>query len=686
MLLPGYAEMNLRRILVALLPIVGALLLFWTDAAVLQPNRERSAMNSALDAFTFSMRQLSETVAESMDSGYLSSFASQTNPPASGLREMESWSGYIHSAYILNSAYTLKALSGKIDNRDLASIAREIQTERQENIYYTLTQSGLFLTAKILSENGNTNYLLLKLSPPISTGIAAGFAKPGGTPLYLYPENMIGGENALGISLLDFTSRHKYRLRETFWKEAGFLFLMVFPPPGFLDLPTLLLIPVALLAGALLFFRLDPQRQKSEEEQKETIRKTLESQKKTLEHLRKNLEEHRIQPKISLEKIVESLPADGEMPEAVFSAAPAKEGARKDVVELIATEREFIFPNPFLPEWNPSPSLTVSKLPERAARIRNRVFSDDAKQLIAELSSTPESGDPKVHALLRIRNIEKEYANPAVGEWTTYLNEVYFDPITIDEIMHIMQIINDELHGNGTFLMRYNPYYGCYETFATARTEPGSQLFMYMLQNDPIIPSEPKEMVFTEISDELREDPYFKKRFLPETADRIGSFATISLHRHFLNSFVVTLFNKGNNAARDSLAIRNSIHLKLHEVMPAIHYFFNDQSPYSHANQTQEMLKEMRSITGHAREKATVLHIQSKTMLNDDIFRSVELAFADVLGEDERLLFNTPSHFIFLLRETTGSTVKSRISELLNDLVIEELSFPDLGKNFYSYL
>lgn len=662
--------MQKKKIFLILLPVFISSLIFFAESEVLFPWRHRAKMKDSMLSFQQDLDALTQKVTYEEESGFLPSLLAQRTVSVKSLQTLKSWSPHILSVFTFDENFSLTSATSEdfIDTPALLQKKSDSLTKKL-SWKWLLTEKGFFLITRTGETGEISGYLALRIRPPAEPGILAGLSSADEKISYLYPKTSEKVEGS------------KYTI---FWPQLGLHYIHYLPPQRPYESPAFFLIPLSLVLSLLLYFQLANPFQ-----QRDTTRRQIEDalrrQSKTLEQLKNNLAdtEHSFSTTDIKEKIVQGISEEVTDESGAFAADETKLSSSTKIIELSQDRKDFIWPSPASAEWNPEKAeIDETQLPERARLARRRTFSGDVKNLIDEIAE-PEKREK---TLSRVNEITSAFKSQLIEPWTTYLNEVYFDQVTLGEIIMGLEYINREMRADGVALMRYNPYIGCYETFATASLESGSQLQLYMLAEDPLIPSKEKEFTFTEVTSEIKENPYFLKRFMPDTLERMGMVLTISMHEHFLNSFLIAIFNKGNNLAKTSIAIRQKISKQLHEIMPAMKYFFQEQDKYLHTNQTREMIKELRLSTGHARLDLRIIHLYTELLINKNIFRTIRSEVSQVLSESDRLIFNSPNHLLLLTRQEDLSKIEAVFKRLIPDIVMETTHFPDLGKNFYMYL
>ncbi|MCB1148450.1 MAG: hypothetical protein KDK38_16725, partial [Leptospiraceae bacterium] len=323
------------------------------------------------------------------------------------------------------------------------------------------------------------------------------------------------------------------------------------------------------------------------EDKREQLEKLLQEQNKTLTALENNLAE--IQKSSAsnpeeFEKIIEQIPEPDSLEEETAaedtyevnldSPKDESESAEAKIIELKSVHTDFILLDP---EENYSikpKHANRPKLDDSTEKIRNRAFRPEVLNLLKDVqTSTPETADSITQRIIEFTN---RWQKPEVNEWSVFLNEVYFDEVTTEEVENLLATLIDYVEADSAALLSNNLFLGCYETFVSIRMPEESENLLYALSRDPHIFMSPERNLRTDVSKELKENLFFAKRFKPEFIQPLKEIYALPMISQGLDAYLLLFYNRVMPEHMMDVLTSTAFKRHLRELTPALKYFLQD--------------------------------------------------------------------------------------------------------------
>lgn len=339
------------------------------------------------------------------------------------------------------------------------------------------------------------------------------------------------------------------------------------------------------------------------------------------------------------------------------------------VIEVIATKKEFLFPE--IDEEVPAKTPIETK---KLEKLRQKAFTPEVMQLFEEIKSV--SLEPQISKTIESicqKKIE-------IDSWLVFLNEIYFDEITQQELNRLLIFLAKNLKADALAFLSYNPYLGCYQTTSSHGLDSETKTKLYLLSNDSVFVVDKSKNVAKKISYLHKKNPFFKKRFSENILKKLNAYLAIPLYPYQVRAYLLAFYFEENSQLPQT-ELNSVFHKNLKEVVPALKYFLADTLKANHSDQVSEFLKEMRLLTGYGQRKAIVLHIFFPKPNYYDLPTTFE-KLKEILAENERCLMSTPYHLIFLLSPEKDI---STITNLFPESEIRVFHFPERGVNYLAY-
>lgn len=426
---------------------------------------------------------------------------------------------------------------------------------------------------------------------------------------------------------------------------------------------------------------------------KQRLREVLDHQRETLQHLEEGI--HRLRDSVPPSSLIDEhliaaekndeVPGFGEEHSGMKKTAEAGEKpgrsseAEPVTITLEKSSGDYIFLD--IDE-------TVHPEPEKekvAAEKSEKAFTPEVKNLINEIKQAgPEEKTPVETD--RISRLEKMSEDLLIPKWTSFLNELYFDDITDNEMGYILKIIAEEHGATGGALLNYHAEIGCFSCISITPEYRGSSGNLFLLQNDPYFKIEDSASFSHTLLDENRKsDPFISKRFNSRDLQKLHGTFLFSLADYKINGFLFLFFEQPGPFQEMPSRFR-VLQRQLRDISPAIQNYVLEKEQVDLLNQTVQLVKEIKMLTHLARRSATILHLHLNNSINDYTFEQLYRKCMPYLYEGERIVFNSPTHLVFMLEKTETDRIMNSVYSILPGATAQKFIFPDLGKNYYSYI
>lgn len=621
---------------------------------------------------------------------------------------MAKLSSNILNVFVLDS----KIEQPLLEKKELGSLLSEIaiQAQKSRTSKFSVVPEGMYMVKPTYKESGEYAIsFAFHLEPNFGkkAKCVIVYDQSNGNTIE-YPTGCISQQDkkSLAISVGKNPSDASYKSVEN--SSGRFYFLrsnqynmgVLLPTNGFLLLYRISFWLFFSFGGLFLYALIRNKRETREKRfrKEKMLDKVISAQTKTIEKLEENLEtlarNLSLDPK-KIEKIIEPDPTLyfmdeklNESPADVYEISQdSKQSHTDSVIDLEPVDKQFIFLDPDSDYARKHKISTVEAHTEKGQQLRKKAFTPEVINLMKDVAKPDVS---QKQLLQKVDEFQKKWGRPDIQPWTSYLNEVYFDEVTKEEIFNLLAKIVTMINADAGALLTYDPYLGCYRSFSTVGMPAASENKLFVLDDDPHLRFNREKIHEILVTSENLNDVYFTKRFISSFVKSLYAIYSFPLIKFGTDSFLV-LFYKQKPVKNIQEVLRSSAFEQYpKELTPALKFFLFEKPERGSGDQTLEMLKSLREITGHARRKAHVIHIFSNTGISDRIVLAIEKRLRKILIDPEKFFYNTPNHLLLFLSMTKPEyrpeKVLTEIASFIPDLIADHLTFPEIGKNYYSYI
>ena len=314
-------------------------------------------------------------------------------------------------------------------------------------------------------------------------------------------------------------------------------------------------------------------------------------------------------------------------------------------------------------------------------RLRKRVFGPETKELMQDISSKD-----TIHSFKeRLNELQKKLNSITVGSGFFQLNKnsskKHRQRGSFENVLESLPFLCGDLQADALILLRYDQGLHCYAPFAYYGIVRGMAKNFYALPKDEIIPLNKDNETTVRCADELKQNPYFKKRFdnNKKFLNGLEFLQSLPLQGYGINGFII-LFYMSPKETMDVEYNKTVWRSKVKNVIPVLKIAFRRKEIYFKNDPHSRIISEFKNITQEGTDPAKVIHIKSKHAIEHPVFEQLRSKINKRIKKNERLIFNSPSHLIFFLKDTPASKILAIVKKIVGEHESIQHSFPDEGK------
>lgn len=358
---------------------------------------------------------------------------------------------------------------------------------------------------------------------------------------------------------------------------------------------------------------------------------------------------------------------------------------------------DFILLNPLEERWiEPliKDSEGAGRLREIADDLRDRVFSEELKELMDEVGSPSDTDFNET--VERIRSFEEEFGNTELNSFGESLRQIYSGDIAGEEMEVPLMHLSRLLSADGMMLMSYDKKHSCFVVSVCSGIEEDWRKSFYLLRQDSIFPFDDEKGGVVDFDAEKISNPFLKKRIPEADLNEVAGLRIIPMMRHNVMACLVAVYKHGELSQEGGLAhglrrtksvrIEEALERSLQEMAPLVYKMQSVAHSYHAQEHYKEAIQELKSVIEGGSEKVLVVHAELEKPLSMEAYSHVEDLCRRFLKPDERLLLLHPRHLIFYLTSSSEGGAKRALEEINQSIEWRAFRFPDDGRNFLYYL
>lgn len=598
-------------------------------------------------------------------------------------KELNPWPRLVHTAVVLDRQLKTLARSG----RDLTEEERVLLRHERPTV---VTTQGLLRRYPIKEFSGKEIAILALVLKPHhpAKGSALYLATVDGQTVVGLGEQPFGMETSRHLSALLSRQRQEQEIfalygknyistRQYLLPENVLIFeIAVFPP--FYHFYSFYLF-LALVAAALMrWLKVRHERNLEKKAMSERIlhqySQALSAQEATLEQL-----QTRLRADIGGEKLVADRQQQ-ELEERLRKAREArtqKTAAPQIVIEVSPEDRQFRFINP-AQVIRPK----VEAVDPRVEAMRRKAFSSELQTLFSEtMQAKPQ---PPQELLATLDQFAQQYQHPAIDQYLFYLNELYFDEVTRDELVQALDVIGNILQSHQCVVQTYDAAFAAYRCQLVHGLPETLAHYFYLLPQETLIPHDNNDYCYVAVTANMQRNPFFLKRFPPGMADKFLGLHILPINESYLRGRIV-FFDTARGGALDNPEAVQSLRNYLRQIAPALHHYLAEKAedlviPEDLVTWT---VRELREAVAHSMHTTSVTHYVFEQALSLSEGLDIAQAIADHLSDKEKVLIVKPGHFIVAHREGLSATLEQVLSRFGKKFIAKEGVFGRKSRNLY---
>jgi hypothetical protein len=362
------------------------------------------------------------------------------------------------------------------------------------------------------------------------------------------------------------------------------------------------------------------------------------------------------------------------------------------VIDIMPEERQFRF-------MNPARLVTASRgaeqLGAREQKLRERAFSDELRSLMATMREQPKEGAALAPAIGEqlaesIHRFESRYHYPEIDQYLYYLNELYFDEVTNEELAQAMRVAGDAVQSHEFAIMLYDASVAAFRCGFVHGVPAELMRTLYLLPKDSIIPNDFADYGYIETTPNLRKNHFFAKRFPGGFSDNLKGIHIFPLAESFLRVRILFFDSARGGPISDSKTISH-VHAYLRQVAPAIHMFFSEAADRAAGN-VQDVVawtvRELREclILAAPEHPLLISHYVFENSLGAEALQKLVHDITRALSPGGKVLVLSQSHLLVAHDTASSEAIEALVAAQGKKFIIKESEFGKTSRNLYTFI
>jgi hypothetical protein len=289
-----------------------------------------------------------------------------------------------------------------------------------------------------------------------------------------------------------------------------------------------------------------------------------------------------------------------------------------------------------------------------------------------------------------IRRFEERYHFPDIDQYLYYLNELYFDEVTGEELAQAMRLAADVVQSHEFAIMLYDASVAAFRCGFVHGVPAELMRTLYLLPKDSIIPNDFADYGYIETTAKLRKNPFFAKRFPTGFVDNLRGIHIFPLSESFLRVRILFFDSARGGPLSDPETISH-VHSYLRQIAPAIHMFFSEATDSDSGN-AQDLVewavRELRECLVLAAPENPLLisHYVFENSLKAEIMEKLVRDITRVLADGEKLVVLSPSHLLVAHGAASSKAIEALVGAQEKKFIIKEREFGKASRNPYTFI
>lgn len=356
------------------------------------------------------------------------------------------------------------------------------------------------------------------------------------------------------------------------------------------------------------------------------------------------------------------------------------------VIDIMPEERQFRFMNP---ARLVTPSVPSAELGAREKKLRERAFSDELRSLMATMEQAPPQAGSAGQLAESISRFENKYHYPDIDQYLYYLNELYFDEVTGEELAQAMRVAGDAVQSHEFAILLYEAAAAAFRCGFAHGVPAELERTLYLLPKDSIIPNDFADYGYVGVNATLRRNPFFAKRFPSGFTDNLRGIHVFALAESYLRARIL-FFDTARGGALANQETIATVRSYLRQVAPALHMFFSEtaDAAVNPHDLTEWAVRELRECIVRAPRERPLLvsHYVFETSLAVDQQLTLVRDIARILADGEKVLVLSPSRIVVAHAAGSGRAIESLVAAQGRKFIIKESEFGKSSRNLYTFI
>jgi len=352
----------------------------------------------------------------------------------------------------------------------------------------------------------------------------------------------------------------------------------------------------------------------------------------------------------------------------------------------------FIFLDPLDDRW----METITEKEEifdlsRMDQLREKAFSAELLDLIDLVSKgekkeqiSTDSDKFESRDFSETEFYDKSYAN--------LLTSLYRNEINITDVINVMDYLTNLVQADALLLLKSDYLTSGYVPVVTNRGKEAYRNNFYMVYNDSILPFNQEREVDLVITDSLRGDSFFTKRFPAGLSENIELIKIVPIHPYDVDAYLVALYLKNSSERKKTLEAKLqeyqniNISYYLESYAPVVNSYIISDNSHAAVDYYKKIYYEFKNAIVRGNGSMSVLHLKTKENFDTKFYNFVLEKCKEILIDFERCLILKPNHFMIIASGESVKQISTTIFAQNPDCSMISYHYPENGRALYTYL
>lgn len=234
--------------------------------------------------------------------------------------------------------------------------------------------------------------------------------------------------------------------------------------------------------------------------------------------------------------------------------------------------------------------------------------------------------------------------------------------------------------------MKYDRFLGAYKVMTAANLSEEDKNNFYLLRRDSLFHLRKDRITFLVVTEEMKKNRYFSKRFSPNKLKHLRSMLIIPMHRLHVLSYLVFFYHTSKGEELYPHLDQQLIQARLTELSPSLKSFIHEETEVQINQVFKELRKDLQTVSNMGDKKVLILKIFPKDPITNKQYLKMKKNLETELGYNDRFILIHARLIYVIIEKSDPQYVLSLLRKTVPDFKLETRNFPDFGYNYYSYL